>query len=283
MKIYIDGTYYDKEDAKISVYDHGLLYGDGIFEGIRIYNGKIFKLREHIDRLFRSARAICLKMPLSETDLNDAITETIKMNDIRDGYIRLVITRGIGNLGINPITCQKPSVIIILDKIQLYPEEYYTKGIKIMTSSVRRIPNDCLDPRIKSLNYLNNILAKIEANNAGCLEAVMLNKDGFVTECTADNIFIVRDACLQTPKSEDGALDGITKNTVFKLAEKLGIITQENALTQYDLYNSNECFITGTGAEIMPVTQIDGRKIGEGIPGLVTSKLVDSYKEEVLN
>jgi len=283
MKIYIDGTYYDKEDAKISVYDHGLLYGDGIFEGIRIYDGKIFKLREHIDRLFRSARAICLKMPLSETDLNDAITETIKMNDIRDGYIRLVITRGIGNLGINPITCQKPSLIIIVDKIQLYPEEYYTKGIKIMTSSVRRIPNDCLDPRIKSLNYLNNILAKIEANNAGCLEAVMLNKDGFVTECTADNIFIVRDACLQTPKSGNGALDGITKNTVFKLAEKLRIMTQENALTQYDLYNSNECFITGTGAEIMPVTQIDGRKIGEGVPGLVTSKLVDSYKEEVLN
>ena len=283
MKVYIDGQYYDKEEAKISVYDHGLLYGDGIFEGIRIYNGKIFKLNEHVERLFQSAQAICLKIPLSEKDLKEAISDTVRMNDLREGYIRLVITRGTGNLGINPITCQRPSIIIIVDKIQLYPEEYYSRGIKIMTSSVRRISSDSLDPRIKSLNYLNNIMAKIEANNANCFEAVMLNREGFVAECTVDNIFVVKGGTLQTPKSRNGALDGITKNAVLELARTLGLPVEERTLTQYDLYNSDECFFSGTGAEIMPVIQIDGRKIGTGIPGPITMKLVDQFKKELLN
>jgi branched-chain amino acid aminotransferase len=283
MKVYIDGRYYDKEDAKISVYDHGLLYGDGIFEGIRIYNGKIFKLSEHVKRLFQSARAISLEIPLSEEELKEAISDTVGMNDLKDGYIRLVITRGIGNLGINPITCQRPSIIIIVDKIQLYPEEYYSKGIKIMTSSVRRISSDSLDPRIKSLNYLNNIMAKIEANNANCFEAVMLNREGFVAECTVDNIFIIKDGTLQTPKSRNGALDGITKNAVLELAKNMGLHIEERTLTQYDLYNSDECFFSGTGAEIMPVIQIDGRKIGTGIPGPVTMKLVEGFKKALLN
>lgn len=279
MKIYIDGDYFDEKDAKISVFDHGLLYGDGIFEGIRIYNGMIFKLGEHIDRLFKSARAICLEMPLTKKDLEKAISETVELNSRTEGYIRVVITRGKGNLGINPITCVKPSVIIIVDDIQLYPKEYYSKGIKIMTSSIRRISNDSLAPQIKSLNYLNNILAKIEASNAGCLEAVMLNREGFVAECTVDNLFIVKNNILQTPVSGSGALGGITKDFVIELADIIGLKVEECFLTQYDLYSSDECFFTGTGAEIMPVIRIDGRTIGTGVPGPVTRRLVASYND----
>lgn len=279
MKIYIDGHFHEKEDAKISVFDHGLLYGDGVFEGIRIYNGKIFKLGDHVDRLFRSAKAICLEMPLSKEDLEEAIHDTVRLNDQRDGYIRIVITRGMGDLGINPSTCRRPCVIIIVDKIQLYPQEYYEKGVSIMTSSIRRISNDSLAPQIKSLNYLNNILAKIEANNAGYLEAVMLNREGFVAECTVDNMFIVKDNVIYTPGSGRGALGGITRDTVIELARTIGLDVEERSLTQYDLYNSDECFFTGTGAAIMPVIGIDGRTIGTGVPGPVTRRLAISYKD----
>ncbi|MFC1532780.1 branched-chain-amino-acid transaminase [Thermodesulfobacteriota bacterium] len=279
-KVYINGDFFQKENAKISVYDHGLLYGDGIFEGIRVYQGKIFKLKEHLERLYKSARAIRLNVPLDLHEMEKAVLETVKKNKKENGYIRLIITRGAGNLGMDPMRCEKATIIIIVDDIQLYPEEYYRKGIKIITASSRRISPDSLDPRIKSLNYLNNIMAKLEADNAGCLEAVMLNKEGFVAECTADNIFIVNGDNLLTPSGSKGALDGITKKVVMGLAEKNGINIKEAELTQYDLYNADECFLTGTGAEIMPVIQIDGRKIGNGKPGEITRMLIAKNEEK---
>ena len=272
MKIYIDGRYYDKADARVSVFDHGFLYGDGIFEGIRVYNGRVFKLREHIDRLYRSAQAILLKIPMDSTAMEKAVLDTVQLNKKKNGYIRLIVTRGEGLLGIEPVSCKKPSVIIIVSDIQLYPEEYYKKGIAIITSSSRRIPPDCLDPRIKSLNYLNNIMAKLEAKQAGCLEAVILNKEGFVAECTGDNIFIVRKDELFTPAPYHGALDGITRQTVIELAKALGIKTHETSLTRYDLYNADEVFMTGTGAEIIPVINIDGREIREGLSAVGLAK-----------
>jgi branched-chain amino acid aminotransferase len=281
MKIYIDGHYYEKEEAKISVYDHGLLYGDGVFEGIRIYFGKVFKLNAHIRRLYRSARAILLDIPMSEEDMEETVREAVTINKTNNGYIRLVVTRGKGDLGVDPARCPRASVIIIVDEISLYPEEYYTKGIAIITASTRRLPSDCLDPRIKSLNYLNNILAKIEATRAGALEAVMLNKEGYVTECTGDNIFIVTNGIIVTPHAYPGILEGITRETVCELAEKLHIPFQTGILTRYDLYNADECFLTGTGAEIIPVIGIDGRKIGNGKPGTVTWELIEAFKERL--
>ncbi len=275
--IYIDGKFYKKEEAKISVYDHGLLYGDGIFEGIRIYKKKIFRLKEHLERLFGSAKAIKLSVPLGITEMEKAVIETVKLSKKADGYIRLIVTRGEGSLGIDPMKCKKATVIIIVDDIQLYPAEYYRKGIKIITASSRRISPDSLDPRIKSLNYLNNIMAKMEAANSGCQEAVMLNREGYVAECTADNIFIVMDDSLLTPSGSKGALNGITKNEVIKIAEKKGIKTRESELTQYDLYNSDECFLTGTGAEVIPVVEIDGRVVGHGKPGEITQKLMKEF------
>ena len=282
MKIYIDGEYFNRDNAKISVYDHGLLYGDGIFEGIRIYNGKIFKLQEHLERLYNSAQAIMLDIRLDLDNMTKAVLHTVKINNKKNGYIRLVVTRGKGDLGINPAQCPESTVIIIVDDIQLYPEEHYKKGIKIITASSRRIPADSLDPRVKSLNYLNNIMAKIEAGNAGCLEAVMLNREGHVAECTGDNIFIVKNNRLITPASVYGALDGITKNFVLELAESIGIKTDETALTQYDLYNADESFLTGTGAEIIPVTSIDGREIGTGKPGEITKSLIKEFREKTI-
>lgn len=278
MKVYINGDFFEKENAKISVFDHGLLYGDGIFEGIRIYNGKIFKLKEHLERLYKSAKAIMLTVPLSFKELGKAVQDTVQINKKENGYIRLVITRGNGTLGIDPTNCKNATVIIIVDDIQLYPKKHYQKGIKIITASVRRISPDSLDPRIKSLNYLNNIMAKMEAENAGCLEAVMLNKEGFVAECTGDNIFIVKNKCLLTPSGSKGALDGITKNTVMHVSKKIGLPAQESELTQYDLYTADECFLTGTGAEIIPVIQIDGRAIGNEKPGPITQKLTAEQK-----
>jgi len=283
MKIYIDGRYYGRADARVSVFDHGFLYGDGIFEGIRVYHGKVFKLREHIDRLYQSAKALLLKIPMDSEAMERAVLDTVQLNRKKNGYIRLIVTRGEGLLGIEPSSCKKPSVIIIVSDIQLYPEEYYKKGIAIITSSSRRIPPDCLDPRIKSLNYLNNIMAKLEARQAGCLEAVILNKDGFVAECTGDNIFIVKEEGLLTPAPYHGALDGITRQTVIELAETLGIKTQETSLTRYDLYNADESFMTGTGAEIIPVIKIDGREISGGLPGVVTKKLIKSFQKSVMN
>ncbi len=281
MKIYIDGEYYEKNEAKISVYDHGLLYGDGVFEGIRIYKSVIFRLEEHIERLYRGAQAILLDIPMDKERMIDTVKEAVAKNDKRDGYIRLLVTRGPGPLGIDPYQCPKPSVIIIVDDIKLYPEEYYDKGISLVTAATRRTGAECLDPRIKSLNYLNNIIAKIEARQAGCLEAVMLNRDGFVAECTADNIFIVKDGVLYTPEPTMGALDGITRDFVIELAGEMGRECRYTAIARYDLYNSDECFLTGTGAEILPVVMIDGRTIGRGNPGPVTAELKKAFDEEI--
>jgi branched-chain amino acid aminotransferase len=277
MKIFFDGRYCSERDAKVSVFDHGLLYGDGVFEGIRAYNGRVFKLKEHIDRLFCSAKAILLKIPMSHAQIMRATVETCRANKIHDGYIRLVVTRGVGTLGLNPNRCKNPSVIIIADKIQLYPPEYYQRGLDIITVPTTRNLHSALNPAIKSLNYLNNILAKIEANNAGVEEAVMLNAEGFVAECTGDNVFIVKHGELFTPPLSAGALYGITRRTVIELAEESGLKVSEPNLTRYDLFNADECFLTGTGAEIVPVVRIDGRVIGTGKPGPVTRRLEDEY------
>ena len=277
MKVYIDGKFCDERDAKVSVFDHGLLYGDGIFEGIRAYNGRVFRLKEHIDRLFYSAKAILLPMPISHAELMKVVVESCRINNIRDGYIRLVVTRGVGTLGLNPNRCKNPSVICIADKIQLYPEELYERGMEIVTVPTVRNLHSAVNPAIKSLNYLNNILAKIEANNSGCEEAVMLNADGYVAECTGDNIFIVKDGKLSTPPLSAGALYGITRATVIELAKKIGVEVSEPNLTRYDLFNADECFVTGTGAEIMPVVKIDARVIGDGKPGPLTRRLVTDY------
>ncbi|MGD0208986.1 MAG: branched-chain-amino-acid transaminase [Verrucomicrobiota bacterium] len=277
MKIFIDGKYYDEREAKVSVFDHGLLYGDGIFEGIRAYHGRVFKLKEHIDRLFYSAKAILLEIPMSPAQITRAVVEVCRENKIRDGYIRLVVTRGMGTLGLNPKGCKRPSVIIIADKIQLYPPEVYQRGLDIITVPTTRNLHSALNPAIKSLNYLNNILAKIEANNGGCEEAVMLNAEGFVAECTGDNLFIVKNGALLTPPLSAGALYGITRQTVIELAEASGLKVSEPNLTRYDLFSADECFLTGTGAEIVPVVKIDGRVIGAGKPGRVTRRLEDEY------
>jgi len=277
MKVFIDGKYVDERDAKVSVFDHGLLYGDGIFEGIRAYNGRVFRLKEHIDRLFYSAKAILLTIPMSHAEISRAVVDACRQNKLRDGYIRLVVTRGIGTLGLNPNKCKNPSVIIIADKIQVYPPELYDRGMEIVTVPTVRNLHSALNPAIKSLNYLNNILAKIEANNSGCEEAVMLNADGFVSECTADNLFIVKAGALMTPPLSAGALYGVTRQTVMELAQKSGATVTEPNLTRYDLFNADECFLTGTGAEIMPVIKIDGRVIGDGKPGRLTKKLVKDY------
>ena len=278
MKIFIDGKYYNERDAKISVFDHGLLYGDGVFEGIRAYHGRVFKLKEHIDRLFYSAKAILLEIPMSHARIMRATVETCRKNKIRDGYIRLIVTRGIGTLGLNPDRCKKPSVIIIADKIQLYPPSVYARGLDIVTVPTTRNLHSALNPAIKSLNYLNNILAKIEANNAGVEEAVMLNAEGFVAECTGDNLFIGKNGELFTPPLSAGALYGITRQTVIELAEEEGLKVSEPNLTRYDLFNADECFLTGTGAEIVPVVKIDGRAIGAGKPGAITKMLVEQYR-----
>ena len=277
MKIYLDGKYCSERDAKVSVFDHGLLYGDGIFEGIRAYNGRVFKLKEHIDRLFCSAKAILLTLPMTHKAIMAAVVETCRRNRIRDGYVRLVVTRGVGTLGLNPNRCKNPSVIIIAGKIQLYPPALYQRGMDIITVPTTRNLHSALNPAIKSLNYLNNVLAKIEANNGGCEEAVMLNAEGFVAECTGDNLFIVKEGHLLTPPLSAGALYGITRRVVMDLAAQSGLKVSEPNLTRYDLFNADECFLTGTGAEVVPVVKIDGRVIGTGKPGPVTQDLVAKY------
>ena len=277
MKIYIDGKYYDERTAKISVFDHGLLYGDGVFEGIRAYHGRVFKLKEHIDRLFYSAKAILLEIPMTHAEVMRATVETCRKNKLRDGYIRLVVTRGIGSLGLNPRSCARPSIIIIADKIQLYPPALYKRGMDIVTVATTRNLHSAVNPAIKSLNYLNNILAKIEANNAGVEEAIMLNSEGYVAECTGDNIFLVKGDTLLTPPLSAGALYGITRGTVMELAEARGLKVSEPNLTRYDVFNADECFLTGTGAELIPVVKVDGRVIGSGKPGTITKKLVAAY------
>src|SRR5947207_3055367 len=278
MKIYIDGKFYDEKNAKISVFDHGLLYGDGIFEGIRAYNGRVFKLKEHVDRLFCSAKAILLGIPLSPSGVTEAILETCRRNKIRDAYIRLVVTRGVGGLGLNPNKCRAPSVIIIADRIPLYPPEYYERGLDLITVPTVRNLHSALNPAIKSLNYLNNILAKIEANNGGCEEAIMLNAEGYVAECTGDNIFIIKGNQMFTPPLSAGALYGITRGVVMEMARDSGLTVTEPNLTRYDLFIADECFLTGTGAELIPVVKIDGRTVGSGKPGPLTKALVAKYK-----
>ncbi len=278
MKVFIDGKFYDEANAKISVFDHGLLYGDGIFEGIRAYNGRVFKLKEHIDRLFCSAKAILLTIPMTHAEVSKAVVDTCRENNIRDGYVRLVITRGVGTLGLNPNKCKLASVIVIAGTIQLYPEEMYQNGMAIVTVPTVRNLHSAVNPAIKSLNYLNNILAKIEANNAGVEEAIMLNSEGYVAECTGDNIFILKDGKMFTPPLSAGALYGITRATVIELARRQGIEVTEPNLTRYDIFNADECFLTGTAAEIIPVTKVDGRIIGEGRPGAKTNELITAYR-----
>lgn len=280
-KVFISGKLYDKEDAKISVFDHGLLYGDGVFEGIRTYSGKAFCLKEHVDRLYESAKAIRLNIPMSKQEMIDAINHTVAVNGLSDGYVRVVVTRGAGYLGLDPAKTSNPQVIIIADTIQLYPAELYEKGLSIVTvSTIRNHPN-ALNPRIKSLNYLNNILAKIEAVDAGASEALMLNHKGEVAECSGDNIFIVRRGTLYTPPTEAGILEGITRNVVIRLARDAGYPVEERPLVRHDVYIADECFLTGTAAEIVPVVQCDGRTIGDGKPGPITRDLRKRFEKLV--
>jgi branched-chain amino acid aminotransferase len=275
-RVWINGTFFDKHDAKVSVYDHGLLYGDGVFEGIRIYNGKVFKHQEHIDRLYDSAKAIALTIPMTPAEMIAAVEATVKENKKVDGYIRLVVTRGPGTLGLDPRRCE-PQVIIIVDDIALYPKELYENGLEIVTASTIRNHPNAVNPRIKSLNYLNNILAKIEAIRAGCLEAIMLNHKGEIAECTADNLFLIKKGVLRTPPVDAGALEGITRNLVLELAAKAGITALECTLTRHDVYIADEMFLTGTGAEIISVTKVDDRVIGSGKPGPITRQLRELF------
>jgi branched-chain amino acid aminotransferase len=280
-KVWIDGKLYDQENAKISVYDHGLLYGDGVFEGIRVYQGKIFECDAHLHRLFDSARSIRLTPNQSREELKTIMHEVVRANGLSDCYIRLILTRGVGYLGLNPNRCPTPSTIVIADTIDIYPKETYEKGMSIITASVIRNHPNAVSPRIKSLNYLNNILAKLEAADAGVPEAVMLNHDGNVSECSADNIFIVRGGQLQTPCTADGILEGVTRRVILDLAKKLGIDAVEKTIQRFDLYIAEECLLTGTAAEVVPVTKIDSRPIGTGLPGPITAKLKDAFARHV--
>lgn len=276
-RVYINGKLFDKADAKVSVYDHGLLYGDGVFEGIRVYHGKVFKHKEHVDRLYESARSIALEIPMTRDDMMKAVDETVKANNKTNGYIRLIVTRGPGSLGLDPRKCE-PQIIIIVDDISLYPAELYENGLEIITAATIRNHPNAVNPRVKSLNYLNNILAKIEAIRAGCFEAIMLNHMGEVAECTGDNIFLVKNGVLKTTPSDSGILEGITRNTVMQIAKATGIPIVECGLTRHDVYTCDECFLTGTAAEIIGVTKVDGRPIGTGKPGPVTKQLRERFQ-----
>jgi branched-chain amino acid aminotransferase len=278
-KIYIDGKFYSEANAKISVFDHGLLYGDGIFEGIRFYNGRVFRLEEHLLRLWDSARSICLEIPMTMQDMTEAVLETIRQNHLRDGYIRLLVTRGIGNLGLNPTQCKSPSVIIIAATIALYHEDFYRKGLTIVTCATRRSNSAALNPAVKSLNYLNNVMARIEANLAGADEALMLNDAGNVAECTADNIFILKHGQIFTPPVAAGALRGITRSVVFEIAAELGVKVRETDITRHDVFVADECFLTGTAAEIVPVVKADGRSIGNGKPGPISARIIARFRQ----
>jgi branched-chain amino acid aminotransferase len=283
MQIYIDGQFYDRDAAKVSVFDHGLLYGDGVFEGIRVYNRRIFRHLAHLERLYDSARALALTIPLRLDEMRQVVEETVRRNQREDVYIRLIVTRGVGELGIDPLSCPTPSVIVIVNDVRVYPRELYAGGIKVMTSATRQVSHEAVDPRIKSLNYLKNILAKIDAQQAGAHEAIMLNAEGFIAECTADNLFVIRGGQLLTPSPHDGALGGITRGVVLELAAEARITAAEARLTRYDLYTADEAFVTGTGAELMPVSAADGRPIGDGKPGPVTKRLTEAFHALVRN
>ncbi len=279
LKIWMDGKLVEKADAKVSVYDHGLLYGDGIFEGIRVYNGKIFECEAHIRRLYDSAKAIRLKIPLGPAELKSAMEQTVKANNFNECYIRVLVTRGVGSLGIDPNKCANPSLVIIADIIQVYPKEMFEKGIAVITASVLRMHPSALSPRIKSLNYLNNILARIEANDAGVSDAIMLNQDGNVAEATVQNVFIVREGVVMTPTTHDGILEGVTRKVMIDICRKLGVTCIEKSIQRLDLYIADEMFLTGTGGEVMPVTTIDGRPIGNGEVGAMTRKLKEAFHQ----
>ena len=277
LKVWLDGHLVDKDQAKISVYDHGLLYGDGVFEGIRIYSGQIFEADTHLRRLYDSARSIRLTIPFSPAQVKTAIEQTFKANNFTDAYVRVVVTRGAGYLGLSPSKCPKASVFIIADTIEMYPAEMYQKGMSVIVASVIRNHPNAVSPRVKSLNYLNNILAKIEAGDAGVPEAIMLNHNGNVAECTADNIFIVHDGQVFTPATHDGILEGVTRGVILKLCNQLQVPCAEKSLQRHDLYIADECFLTGTAAEVAPITKIDGRPIGTGHPGPITQKLMQAF------
>ena len=279
LTIYLDGKFVPEADAKVSVFDHGLLYGDGIFEGIRFYNGRVFKLEEHLERLWDSARSICLEIPIGRNEMTEALLETIRQNGLQEGYIRLLVTRGVGNLGLNPVQCKRPSIIIIATTIALYPKEVYESGLTVVTCATRRTGSAALNPAVKSLNYLNNVMARIEANLAGADEALMLNDAGNVAECTADNVFIIKRGQVFTPPIAAGALRGITRAVVFDIAAELGIKITETDITRHDVFVADECFLSGTAAELIPVIKADGRVIGNGKPGSVTARMIGRFRE----
>lgn len=277
LLIYLDSKIVPESEAKVSVFDHGLLYGDGVFEGIRFYNGRVFRLTEHLVRLYESARSICLTIPISMAEMEQATLQTVAANKLRDGYIRLLVTRGVGPLGLNPYQCPKPGIIIIASGISLYPPERYETGLNLITCATRRPPPAALSPQVKSLNYLNNIIAKIEAIQAGCEEAVMLNEQGYVAECTGDNIFVVKGGQVYTPTISSGALNGITRMAVIELLREMGVAVHEITMTRHEIYTADECFLTGTAAEVIPAVQYDRRLIGDGKPGVLTKKLVERF------
>ena len=279
MKIYLNGKLVPKEEAAVSVFDHGLLYGDGVFEGIRFYGGRIFRLEEHIDRLYKSARAIALDIQMNPDEMARAVVQTIAANGLTDGYVRLVVTRGEGSLGLSPRSCPKPTIFIIASTITLYPEEMYKNGLKLVTCATRRIAHGALSPMVKSLNYLNNIMAKIEAEQAGAGEGLMLNEQGYVAECTGDNVFVVKNGAITTPPISAGALAGVTRAVVFEMAAELGIPMAERDITRYDIYTADECFLTGTAAEIIPAVVLDSRPVNDGKPGPVTGRLIKRFHE----
>lgn len=279
MKIWLDGKLVDQSEATISVFDHGVLYGDGVFEGIRVYNGRVFRLEEHIERLFHCARAIVLNLPWTKEEIIQYTCETVAANQLKDGYIRLVVTRGAGELGLNPYLCPKPSLFIIAATIKLYPDEFYQNGLEIITCATRRPAPAALMPQVKSLNYLNNVMAKVEAIQANALEAIMLNEQGYVAECTGDNVFIISNGTLITPLISDGALDGITRSVIIELAEELGVPFLERSITRYDVFTADECFLTGTAAEVIPVVSLDRRTIGSGKPGELTLRFLDAFHD----
>ncbi len=273
LLIYLDGKLVKEEDAKVSVFDHGLLYGDGIFEGIRGYNGRIFKMDEHLVRLFNSAKVIMLEVPLNFYDLKKAIIQTVRANELKDCYIRVVVTRGVGDLGLDPRKCKVATLFIIASNIQLYPESLYEKGLEVTTVGSRRNSTEAVNPAVKSLNYLNNIMAKIEATNAGSAEGLMLNNQGYISECTGDNIFAVKNNQLLTPPISAGALEGVTRNVVIEIASRMGLAVKETDMTRYDIFTADECFLTGTAAEIISVISLDKRVIGSGKPGEITNRI----------
>ncbi len=280
MKIYIDGKFYDKEDAKISVFDHGFLYGDGVFEGIRAYNGKIFGVDEHIDRIFASAQYIKLQIPMTKEEIKEALYKTLEANALKDAYVRLVVSRGVGDLGLDPRKCPKPTVIIIATYWGAMYGDLYSKGIKVITASTRRIPPQCLDVKAKTLNYLNNILAKIETFDVQADEALMLDVDGFVSEGTGDNIFVVKGGKILTPSMDSSILSGVTRKAVMDISKNLNIEVEERKLTLLEVYNADETFMTGTAAEVIPIREVDGRKI-KSCPGEITMKIIEEFKKMI--